>query len=257
MLRPCRRRAGDLQRAQLFSGQARRASIELVDRSRKQRAKVGERLPYPKKCQWRRILLPSKQGVWLRKRCVLSTMARTCPSAGPSEAERKPSTAGIVKSTFMTLIIPSSQAVLFLVVTTLQGHRAFRSSRLAEINEVGLRTEHVRPRRQLRDALGLRVPILQAFNASQPGVLDPNVPRPAQGFAGRHAASARHDITAQKITAIISNVDLYEVPGGNRRIIGMLRQGQTFSLIECRKDNWCKLSNGWVRGSYVVRNQSQ
>jgi hypothetical protein len=82
------------------------------------------------------------------------------------------------------------------------------------------------------------------FNASKPGVLDPNVPRPAQGFAGRHAASARHDITAQKITAIISNLDLYEVRGGNRRIIGMLRQGQTFSLIECRKDNWCKLSHG-------------
>ncbi|MFZ3180588.1 MAG: CAP domain-containing protein, partial [Methylocystis silviterrae] len=95
------------------------------------------------------------------------------------------------------------------------------------------------------------------FNASQPGVLDRNVPRPAQGFASRHGASARHDITSQNITAIISDVDLYDVPGGNGRIIGVLRQGQTFPLIECRKDDWCKLSNGWVRGSFVVRNHSQ
>jgi hypothetical protein len=93
------------------------------------------------------------------------------------------------------------------------------------------------------------------FNADQPGVLERNVPKPIQGFAG-HSASPG-GFTPQNRTAIISDVDLYDVPGGDGRIIGVLRQSQTFPFIGCREDDWCHLSNGWVWGSFVVRNHSR
>lgn len=102
------------------------------------------------------------------------------------------------------------------------------------------------------------------FNADQPGVLDQNVPKPLQGFA--HAANLPESGAPQSTTAIISDVDLYDIPGGAGRVIGILRQGQTFPLIGCRMDpdgaltadnNWCQVSEGWVWGSFIMRNHSR
>jgi hypothetical protein len=61
---------------------------------------------------------------------------------------------------------------------------------------------------------------------------------------------------AQKTTSIISDVDLYDVPGGVGKVIGVLRQGQKFPLVGCRTDDWCQLSNGWVWGSFIVRSHT-
>jgi hypothetical protein len=94
------------------------------------------------------------------------------------------------------------------------------------------------------------------FNADQPGVLNHNVPKPIQGFAA-HIATGDHGFSPQRRTAIISDVDLYDVPGGVGRVIGVLRQKQTFPLVRCRDDDWCQLSNGWVWGSFIVRNHSR
>ena len=94
------------------------------------------------------------------------------------------------------------------------------------------------------------------FNADQPAVLNQNVPKPLQGFA--HAAHVPESSYApQKTTAIISDVDLYDIPGGVGRVIGILRQGQKFPLIGCRADDWCQISEGWVWGSFIMRNHSR
>lgn len=91
------------------------------------------------------------------------------------------------------------------------------------------------------------------FNADQPGVLDQNVPRPMQGLSTRVLVAGP---PAQTTTAIISDVDLYDVPGGAGKVIGVLRKGQHFPLVGCRADDWCQLSNGWVWGSFIVRNHA-
>jgi hypothetical protein len=102
------------------------------------------------------------------------------------------------------------------------------------------------------------------FNADLPGVLDQNVPKPLQGFA--HAANIPESSAPQRTTAIISDVDLYNIPGGTGKVIGILRQGQEFPLIGCRADpagaptadnNWCQVSKGWVWGSFIMRNHSR
>jgi hypothetical protein len=95
------------------------------------------------------------------------------------------------------------------------------------------------------------------FNADRPGVLEQNVPRPIQGFAGHSSSGSESDVSSQQTTAIISDVDLYDVPGGVGRVIGILRQGQTFPLIGCREDDWCQVSVGWVWGSFVMRSHSR
>ncbi|WP_162918636.1 CAP domain-containing protein [Taklimakanibacter deserti] len=94
------------------------------------------------------------------------------------------------------------------------------------------------------------------FNAGQAGVLEQNVPRPLQGFAGHSAGAAESNDSPQRTTAIISDVDLYDIPGGVGNVIGILRKGQRFPLIGCREDDWCQLSPGWVWGSFVARSHS-
>jgi hypothetical protein len=93
--------------------------------------------------------------------------------------------------------------------------------------------------------------------------LDQNVP-PLQGFA--HAANIPESSAPQRTTAIISDVDLYDIPGGVGRVIGILRQGQKLPLIGCRADpdgaltadnNWCQVSMGWVWGSFIVRSHTR
>jgi hypothetical protein len=88
-------------------------------------------------------------------------------------------------------------------------------------------------------------------NASTPGVLAQNVPKAVQGFASTMAVERR--AARQTTTAIISDVDLYDVPGGVGNVIGILRQGQVLPLYECRADDWCRVAGGWVWGSFLVR----
>jgi len=89
---------------------------------------------------------------------------------------------------------------------------------------------------------------------NNPATLSENVPRPIGTLA---AAAALRFPPPQTKTAIISDVDLYDVPGGVGRVIGILRRGQTFPLIGCRADDWCQLSEGWVWGSFIVRNHNR
>jgi uncharacterized protein YkwD len=90
------------------------------------------------------------------------------------------------------------------------------------------------------------------------GEFKENVPKPLGGDMHMLAAPAPLRFPPrQTTTAIISDVDLYDVPGGVGRVIGILRRGQQFRLIQCRPDDWCQLSDGWVWGSFIVRNHNR
>ncbi|PWK58048.1 CAP domain-containing protein [Aminobacter sp. AP02] len=89
------------------------------------------------------------------------------------------------------------------------------------------------------------------FNAGEPGVLNQNVPKAIQGLAPMMAAE--RSASRQTTTAIISDVDLYDIPGGVGNVIGILRQGQTLPLYECQADDWCRVEGGWVWGAFLVR----
>ncbi|UPJ44139.1 hypothetical protein IVB40_08875 [Bradyrhizobium sp. 40] len=96
------------------------------------------------------------------------------------------------------------------------------------------------------------------FNVKKPGVLQNEVPRKVQGFVAGHSPGGfgAIGVPRQTTTAIISDVDLYDVPGGVGRVIGVLRQGQRFPLVGCRPDDWCQLSVGWVWGSFIMRSHN-
>ncbi len=53
--------------------------------------------------------------------------------------------------------------------------------------------------------------------------------------------------------AVLSDVDIYEKPGGSGKVIGILRQGSTKLMRPCRADNWCPISGGWVWGDFLAR----
>lgn len=52
---------------------------------------------------------------------------------------------------------------------------------------------------------------------------------------------------------VTGDVDVYDAPGGNGSVIGMLEKDQTISVSECRDDNWCSTSAGWVWGDFLNR----
>jgi hypothetical protein len=62
---------------------------------------------------------------------------------------------------------------------------------------------------------------------------------------------------AGKTATVNSDVDVYDTPGGNGNVIGILRKGKTVNLVgACQKDDWCQVSggavptgNGWVWGA--------
>ena len=88
------------------------------------------------------------------------------------------------------------------------------------------------------------------FNVNQPGVLAANVPKPViQGLRARIMAAN----ATQRPTTVMSDVDLYDVPGGNGKKIGILRKGQKLTLMTCKTDNWCQVTGGWVWGSFITR----
>jgi len=56
---------------------------------------------------------------------------------------------------------------------------------------------------------------------------------------------------------VTSDVDLYDVPGGNGNIIGMLRKGQVIKVAKpCPSDDWCDLTDpkGSAWGSFLQNN---
>jgi hypothetical protein len=59
-------------------------------------------------------------------------------------------------------------------------------------------------------------------------------------------------------TAVVtSDVDLYDVSGGNGNIIGMLRQGQVVNVVKaCTADDWCDLTDpqGSAWGAFLQNN---
>ncbi len=46
------------------------------------------------------------------------------------------------------------------------------------------------------------------------------------------------------------DVDLYDQPGGNGNIVGMLAMGQTIGMGQCI-DGWCQVTGGWVWGEFL------
>jgi carboxymethylenebutenolidase len=87
---------------------------------------------------------------------------------------------------------------------------------------------------------------------NDPNALKENVPKPIN--PSTHGASKP---PVRKSTVIISDVDLYDQPGGSGKKTGILRKGQTLALVGCRADNWCQVAGGWVWGSFIVRNHSR
>ena len=60
--------------------------------------------------------------------------------------------------------------------------------------------------------------------------------------------------------AVTSDVDVYDVPGGEGTVTGILRGGATVDFAGCRDDNWCHVTgagvprgDGWVWGDFLDR----
>ncbi len=57
-----------------------------------------------------------------------------------------------------------------------------------------------------------------------------------------------------------ADVDLYDVPGGDGNVVGVLREGQQLHLLERRADHWCHVSGtavaghdtGWAWGDFIT-----
>jgi hypothetical protein len=56
-----------------------------------------------------------------------------------------------------------------------------------------------------------------------------------------------------KDVRVISDVDYYDRPGGEGQVIGMLEKDRIVAIWECREDNWCPISGGWVWGDFLDR----
>lgn len=73
----------------------------------------------------------------------------------------------------------------------------------------------------------------------------PIPPPPALGPGGVGPGGAR-------LVMVNADVDLYDVPGGVGRVIGILRRGEDVPLAGCRDDKWCEIAaRGWVWGEFL------
>lgn len=64
----------------------------------------------------------------------------------------------------------------------------------------------------------------------------------------------------QPTATVISDVDVYDVPGGEGTVTGILRGTAVVDLLGCQADNWCQVSGaavpgggGWVWGDFLQR----
>lgn len=79
-------------------------------------------------------------------------------------------------------------------------------------------------------------------------------PAPKPADAPKPAEGPEPADTAQLPTATAdADVDVYDVPGGDGNIIGMLRAGQTVQTRgTCSKDDRCEVpGTGWVWGGLL------
>jgi hypothetical protein len=74
-----------------------------------------------------------------------------------------------------------------------------------------------------------------------------NMNPPSAGMRRKTSASYPRDVK------VVADVDLYDKPGGNGKVIGIVRQGTSTLSRSCRKDNWCPVGGGWVWGDFLVR----
>lgn len=65
---------------------------------------------------------------------------------------------------------------------------------------------------------------------------------------------------AQPTATVTSDVDVYDIPGGEGSVIGILRGTAVVDLLRCQDDNWCLVSGaavpagaGWVWGDFLAR----
>lgn len=73
------------------------------------------------------------------------------------------------------------------------------------------------------------------------------------GIQECQAKNASGGGTAFTATAT-EDVDLYDRPGGNGNILGVLDQGSPVNVRLCQPDNWCQLTtNYWVWGDFLRR----
>jgi len=91
-------------------------------------------------------------------------------------------------------------------------------------------------------------------------ITPPAAPAPQPAPAPQQPAPAPEQPAPaqQKTATVTSDVDVYDVPGGNGTIIGTLRQGQQVPFNSCRSDNWCSVGfaagpggTGWVWGEFL------
>lgn len=64
----------------------------------------------------------------------------------------------------------------------------------------------------------------------------------------------------QPTATVISDVDVYDVPGGEGTVVGILRGTSVVDLLTCQADQWCQVSGaavpggtGWVWGEFLQR----
>lgn len=75
--------------------------------------------------------------------------------------------------------------------------------------------------------------------------------RPIDNWSSTKKLSSHGFATAK------NDVDIYNGPGGNFRVVGMMRRGATAPVIEHHPDGWCKLQgvlsggDGWVADDHL------
>jgi hypothetical protein len=72
--------------------------------------------------------------------------------------------------------------------------------------------------------------------------------------------SAPQQPPASPTATVTGDVDVYDVPGGNGNVIGMLTAGSQVGFAGCKADNWCHVTgngvpngDGWVWGDFLKK----
>lgn len=84
------------------------------------------------------------------------------------------------------------------------------------------------------------IPVAAPAPAPQPAPVPGPAPEPAP--------------PAQQVATVNADVDLYDAPGGNGNVIGVLRQGTQVTLAEpgCTPNAWCHVNEGYVWGEFLT-----
>jgi hypothetical protein len=79
---------------------------------------------------------------------------------------------------------------------------------------------------------------------------------PQPGSACGAACQGTAKPTGTPTATVTSDVDVYDVPGGGGKIIGILRQGDVVKVVKaCPSDDWCALADGrFAYGQFFKNN---